>query len=48
MKKKALVKLDDLINEIEMQMDETFTYINTQTGEVITITREEWRVYLCQ
>lgn len=43
MKKKALVKLDDLINEIEMQMDETFTYINTQTGEVITITREELR-----
>lgn len=41
MKKKAPVKLDDLINEIEMQMDETFTYINTQTGEVITITREE-------
>jgi hypothetical protein len=43
MKKKATVKLDDLINEIEMQMDETFTYINTQTGEVVTITREEWR-----
>jgi hypothetical protein len=43
MKKKAPVKLDDLISEIEMQMDETFTYINTQTGEVITITREEWR-----
>lgn len=43
MKKKAPVKLDDLINEIEMQMDETFTYINTQTGEVITITSEEWR-----
>jgi hypothetical protein len=38
MKKKAPVKLDDLIDEIDIQMDETFTYINTQTGEVITLT----------
>lgn len=43
MKKKAAVKLDDLINEIEMQMDETDTYINTQTGEVITLSGEEMR-----
>ncbi len=43
MKKKAAVKLDDLINEIEIQMDETLTYINTQTGEVITLSREEMR-----
>lgn len=43
MKKKAAVKLDDLINEIEVQMDETFTYINTQTGEVIILSREEMR-----
>lgn len=43
MKKKAPVKLDDLINEIDIQMDETFTYINTHTGEVITLTREEIR-----
>jgi hypothetical protein len=43
MKKKATVKLDDLINEIDFQMDETFTYINTHTGEVITLTREEIR-----
>ncbi|TXK80652.1 UPF0158 family protein [Paenibacillus sp. N3.4] len=43
MKKKATVKLDDLINEIDIQMDETFTYINTHTGEVITLTREEIR-----
>jgi hypothetical protein len=43
MKKKAAVKLNDLINEIEIQMDETFTYINTQTGEVITLAREELR-----
>jgi hypothetical protein len=43
MKKKVPVKLDDLVNEIEMQMDETFTYINTYTGEVITIMSEEMR-----
>jgi hypothetical protein len=43
MKKKVTVKLDDLINEIDIQMDETFTYINTHTGEVITLTREEIR-----
>jgi hypothetical protein len=43
MKKKVPVKLDDLINEIDIQMDETFTYINTHTGEVITLTREEIR-----
>ncbi|BBH19246.1 hypothetical protein Back11_05910 [Paenibacillus baekrokdamisoli] len=43
MKKKVAVKLEDLINEIDMQMDETFTYINTQTGEVITLTSEEIR-----
>ncbi|KRE21100.1 UPF0158 family protein [Paenibacillus sp. Soil522] len=41
MKRKAAVKLDDLITEIEIQMDETLTYINTQTGEVITLSREE-------
>jgi hypothetical protein len=43
MKRKVPVKLDDLVNEIEMQMDETFTYINTYTGEVITIMSEEMR-----
>lgn len=43
MKRKAAVKLDDLINEIEIQMEETLTYINTQTGEVITLSREEMR-----
>ena len=43
MMKKAAVKLDDLINEIEIQMEETLTYINTQTGEVITLSREEMR-----
>jgi hypothetical protein len=43
MKKQVAVKLDDLINEIDIQMGETFTYINTHTGEVITLTREEIR-----
>jgi hypothetical protein len=43
MKKKVTVKLDDLISEIEIQIDETFTYINTETGEVITLSREEMR-----
>lgn len=43
MKRKAAVKLDDLITEIEIQMDETLTYINTRTGEVITLSREEMR-----
>jgi hypothetical protein len=42
-KKNTPVKIDDLINEIDIQMDETFTYINTQTGEVITLSREEIR-----
>lgn len=41
--KKTPVKLDDLIGEIEIQMDNTFTYINTQTGEVITLIEEEIR-----
>jgi hypothetical protein len=43
MKEKVPVKLDDLISEIEIQIDETFTYINTQTGEVVTLSREEMR-----
>jgi len=43
MKKKVAVKLDDLINEIEFQMVETDTYINTRTGEVITLSKEEMR-----
>jgi hypothetical protein len=43
MKKKVPVKLNDLIGEIEIQIDETFTYINTQTGEIITLSREEVR-----
>lgn len=38
---KKHVKLDELVGEIELQIDDTFTFINTTTGEVITLTREE-------
>lgn len=41
MQNKNPVKLDDLIGEIEIQIDDTFTFINTKTGEVFTLTREE-------
>jgi hypothetical protein len=42
MNAKKPVKLDDLVGEIEMQMEDTFTFLNTLTGEVITLTREEY------
>ena len=35
------MKLDDLVGEIEIQIDDTFSYIDTQTGEVITLSIEE-------
>lgn len=35
--------MEDLISEIELQIDDTFTFINTNSGEVITLTREEMR-----
>lgn len=41
MKVKKPVKLIDLVGEIEMQIDDTFTYINSATGEVFMLTREE-------
>ncbi|MBP3967323.1 UPF0158 family protein [Paenibacillus lignilyticus] len=41
MKAKKPVKLNDLVGEIEMQIDDTFTYINSATGEVFMLTREE-------
>jgi hypothetical protein len=41
MKNNEPVKLDDLVSEIELQIDDTFTFINTKTGEVITLMREE-------
>jgi hypothetical protein len=41
MKNNKPVKLVDLVSEIELQIDDTFTFINTKTGEVITLMREE-------
>ncbi|SDM78471.1 Uncharacterised protein family (UPF0158) [Paenibacillus sp. yr247] len=41
MKNNKPVKLDDLVSEIELNIDDTFTFINTKTGEVITLMREE-------
>ncbi|NOU71263.1 hypothetical protein GC098_07475 [Paenibacillus sp. LMG 31458] len=43
MKNNKTVNLEDLISEIELQIDDTFTFINTNTGEVITLMREEMR-----
>ncbi|WNR46849.1 UPF0158 family protein [Paenibacillus roseipurpureus] len=43
MKNNKPVKLEDLSSEIELQIDDTFTFINTNTGEVITLMREEMR-----
>jgi hypothetical protein len=40
---KKPVKLDELVGEIEMDLDDTFTYIDVTTGEVITLTGEEIR-----
>lgn len=41
MKNNKPVKLEDLVSEIELQINDTFTFISTKTGEVITLTREE-------
>jgi len=38
------VKLQDIINEMEMQMDEYHTYLNTETSEIITLSSEELRI----
>jgi hypothetical protein len=40
---KKPVKLDELVGEIEIQINGTFSYINTETGEVITLSEEEIR-----
>lgn len=37
------VKLDDIIQEIEMQTDETSSFLNIRTGEIVTISDEEFR-----
>jgi len=37
------VKLSDLIEGMDFQSDEGFSYLNTMTGEVVYVTREELR-----
>ena len=37
------VKLKDIIEGLEFQMDEGSSHLNTMTGEVVYITEEEWR-----
>src|SRR5215813_10363757 len=37
------VKLSDLIEGLEFQSDECFSYLNTTTGEVVSVTTEELR-----
>ena len=37
------VKLSDLIEGLELQADESFSYLNTTTGEVVSVTTEELR-----
>lgn len=38
---KKPVSLDQLVGEIEMDLEDTFTYLDVTTGEVFTLTREE-------
>ena len=38
------VKLKDIVDEISFMLDETSSYLNTKTGEVVTVTSEELRV----
>ena len=35
------VKLKDIIEGLEFQSDESFSYLNTPTGEVVSVTTEE-------
>jgi Uncharacterised protein family (UPF0158) len=37
------VKLSDIIEGLEFQADESFSYLNTATGEVVSVTMEELR-----
>jgi hypothetical protein len=40
---KKQVKLQDIIDGMEMQFDETNTYLNLQTGEVIQVSNDDLR-----
>jgi hypothetical protein len=35
------VKLSDIIEGLEFQSDECFSYLHTTTGEVVSVTTEE-------
>src|SRR5215470_11838387 len=37
------VKLSDIVEGLEFQADEGFSYLNTATGEVVSVTTEELR-----
>jgi len=37
------VKLSDIVEGLECQSDECFSYLNTATGEVVSVTTEELR-----
>jgi len=37
------VKLSDIVEGLELQSDESFSYLNTATGEVVSVTTEELR-----
>src|SRR5215470_15566188 len=37
------VKLSDIVEGLEFQADESFSYLNTATGEVVSVTTEELR-----
>jgi len=42
MNAKKPVRLDDLVAEIETKIEDTFTFIHVTTGDVITLTSEEY------
>ena len=37
------VKLSDIVEGLDFQSDESFSYLNTMTGEVVSVTTEELR-----
>lgn len=39
----AKVKLKDLVEGMEFQTDESVSFLNKETGEVVTVTDEEFR-----
>lgn len=38
------VKIKDLIDEMDMQMDEYNKYLNKETGEIVTVSTEDLSV----